>query len=297
MSHFAKPRRPEPLPGTPEALAREQERARILAEAHGQRQALVPVSTQAIVPEVVEATALAVPQTPSLQVRLKEFPELPPSDRLKVIPKAQPVKYKDPKLGYDMDALPPATGNKPDICVKHTFSSSANSPDWLNNPGGSSAECIVCGVTIRKDLIRPDRKGMNFHYVDAYGLQLSSMIELDCPVFIGDTNGAIGEAKQRVRGHDVILETVDARLNRLEQHNQYLQEQLEAKIQLDVNGLVAWLSQVSQMSAQAQLPTTQVAIAGLPFEIPTPIAELVRGVGETITVKAIREGEDDDDDY
>lgn len=40
---------------------------------------------------------------------------------------------------------------------------------------------------------------MKYHYVDAFGLKITSMIPLSCPTFIGDPNGAILEAKQRGR--------------------------------------------------------------------------------------------------
>ena len=269
----ARPRKPEPLPGSPEALEAAAERERILA-AHkaAQPTAIMPANTY----------QLATPRNQALS----PLPDLPPSTR------ATKLALPDNSEVYIVEKVPKATGVKPHYDVPHDFGSLSNQPDWLNDNGGQTNTCRVCGVTERRDLIRADRKGMNYHYSDAYGVQITSMVPLSCPTFLGDPNGAIAEAKQRVRKHDVMLETVDARLDRLEADNLYLREQLEAKIQLDVTGLVAWLSQMSQLSVQAQLPTTAVQVAGLPYEVPTPIADLVQGVGVTINVRA--EPEDDD---
>jgi hypothetical protein len=230
-----------------------------------------------------------------LRVELKPFPELPPSTRLDKIPAAQygMTTFKAPSGAeipvLDLDTVPIDTGNKPAHDAPHQWGDDPTArngqPDWLNDNGGMTKTCRVCGVMERRDLIRADRKGMKYHYVDAFGIALTSMVPLSCPTFLGDVPGAVGEAKQRVRKLDSQMETVGARLDRLEAHNTYLQEQLEAKIQLDLNGLVAWLGQMAALSAQNQLPTTLVDVAGLPFVIPTPIADLVRGVGQEITVE------------
>lgn len=287
MTLPARNRPPPPMPGSPEALQAEEERNRIIAASRAQ------------------TTALAAPKASGLATSLAPLPPLPPSKRLEKIPVAKydmttfhgPSGAEIPVM--DMDTVPVDTGMKPADRVPHEWGMdpqdlrSKNAPDWLNDNGGQTKVCRVCGVTMRSDLIRPDRKGMKYHYVDAFGLSLTSMIELFCPTFIGDTNGAVGEAKQRVRHLDVQMETVHDRLDRLEADNQYLREQLEAKIQLDVTGLVEWLGQIAKMSATAHLPTTQVSVAGLPLEIPTPMADLIRGVGEAVTVDVTFEEDED----
>lgn len=265
-------RPPIPLPGSPEALKNEEERTRIIMASKAQTGLLMPTPSQ-----------------------LKPLPELPQSTRLATIPTAQfgvtsftgpsGAKYPVP----DMETVPVATGNKPAAEVQHQWDDvdsgrPGQQPGWLNTGGRAIRTCKVCGVTERNDLIRTDRKGMGHHYVDVYGVAMTSVVELFCPTFIGDTNGTLGEAKQRVRGLDIKMETVEARLDRLEQDNQYLREQLEAKINLDVTGLVEWLSQMAKLSAEARLPTTSVTVAGLGLEVPTPVADLVRGVGEAVTV-------------
>jgi hypothetical protein len=279
MTLPARNRPPPPFPGSPEAIKADEERVRIINEA----QAKEAKGTKISIPKA----SLAVPSSTSLVVpfegKLKPFPELPPSTRLEKIPEA----VKDYSSG-DI-ALPTATGNKPATHVAHQWGDDPtkknSQPDWLNDNGGQTRTCRVCGVTCRKDLIRVDRKGMSFHYVDAFGVAMTSMIELDCPTFLGDVPGAVGEAKQRIRGLDSHVETIDARLDRLEQHNAYLQTQLEAKIQLDVTSFVSWLAQMAAMSAQAALPTTSVAVGSLPLEIPSPIADLIRGIGTQVPVK------------
>lgn len=256
----ARLRPPEPLPGSPEAIAAAEKREQVLATARAQN------------------AMVTGPHTSITRVQLDDFPELPPSSRLTTIPVAQPHRISD-KDGYDLDRVPEATGNKPAANVPHQWSS-----DWLNDTDGRT--CKVCGVVEKSgSLIRADRKGMPHHYVDAFGVAITSMVELTCPTFIGDMGGAVAETKGRVRNLDSQMETVDARLDRLEQHNQYLQDQLTSKIQLDVNGLVNWLTQMVQLNIQNQLPTTVVEVAGLPLEIPSPIADLIRGVGVTIDVK------------
>jgi hypothetical protein len=196
-----------------------------------------------------------------------------------------------------MDKVPEATEDKPADRVPHDFGGNDGKngqPDWLNDNGGTNRTCRVCGVSVRTDLIRPDRKGMKYHYVDAYGIAMTSMVELFCPTFLGDVPGAVGEAKQRIRHLDVQMETVDDRLDRIEADNRYLREQLEAKIQLDVTSLVEWLGQMAKMAAEARLPTTQVTVAGLGLEIPSPIADLVKGVGEAVVIDVAFEDDDPD---
>ena len=211
-------------------------------------------------------------------ITLRDPPPLRDSTRIAVIPIAA-TGAQDP------ESVPKATGNKPAANVPHQWGNGpGGQPDWLNDSGGRT--CRVCGVSERTDLIRADRKGMKYHYVDAYGVQMTSMVQLYCPTFIGDTNGTLAETKGRVRNLDCQMETIDSRLERLERDNIYLREQLEAKIQLDVTGLVDWLSQVAALARQNELASTRVEVAGLPYAVPMPVADLIRGVGTTIDIEA-----------
>lgn len=267
MSLPPRNRPPPPFPGSPEALKAEEERNRIILASQTGK------------------TTLAVPQA-----TLLPLPELPQSTRLSTIPVAQfDMKTFTGQSGnkynvHDLENAPASTGNKPSTDVQHQWDDvggggAGQQPGWLNS-SELVKTCRVCGVTMRADLIRADRRGMNFHYVDAFGTAMTSLVELSCPTFLGDVPGAVAETKGRVRNLDCQMETVHDRLDRLEKDNLYLREQLGAKIQLDVTGLVDWLGQMAQMAAQAGLPMSGVTVAGLPLEVPMPIADLVRGVGE-----------------
>lgn len=223
-----------------------------------------------------EGTSLAV-QVPVSTGTLAPLPPLPPSDRLTVIPEA--------KFDVATEKVPEATGNKPAPFVEHQWGASkgtppaARQPDWLNDGsldgGNGGRTCAVCGVTERTRLIRADRKGMDYHYVDAYGVAMSSLVPLGCPTFLGDVAGAAAETKQRVRNLDAQHETMDARMTRLEQDNAYLRAKLEEKITVDVTGLVEWLAQVAALSNQAGLPSLPVSVAGLSYEVPKPVADMI----------------------
>ncbi len=265
-------RKPEPLPGSPQALQDQEERNRIILAARAQ------------------TTALAAPKASELA----PLPPLPPSKRLTDIPVAKydMTTWTGPsgiqRQVVDMEKVPEATGNKPAAFVEHQWGRGGGSkgqPDWLDQVDGGRV-CSVCGVQESTgSVIMPGMaKGMSYVYRDATNKEIVSMIPLGCPTFIGHVNGAIGEAKQRIRNLDAHIETVDDRLDRLEADNLYLREQLESKINLDVTGLVEWLGQMAKMAAEAQLSMSPVVVNGLPLEVPTPIADLVRGVGEAVVV-------------
>ena len=149
----------------------------------------------------------------------------------------------------------------------------------------------MCGVSVRTDLIRADRKGMKYHYVDAYGIAMTSMVELGCPTFLGDVPGAVGEAKQRIRKLDSEMETAQARLDRLEADNQYLRAKLEEKVTIDVTGFVQWLGEIKAMAEAASLPMAPVNVGGLPYEVPVPVANMIIDVAAV----PVSNGSDDDD--
>lgn len=226
----------------------------------------VPVGV-ALVPARLENTGLWQP------------PDLEPKPPRKIEPASI---VRDSTGSVDTDALPPDTGLKPDPDTPHDFGDGGNrngQPDWLNALDSGGRVCRVCGVSERTDkLIRADRKGMKYHYTDAYGIQMTSMVPLSCPTFLGDVPGAVGEAKQRVRKLDNQMTGVLDRLAKVEAQNRELREQLESKIELDVTNLVQWLGQMVKLHAEHQLPTATVQVAGLPYEIPKPIAEMVKGV-------------------
>jgi len=258
----------------------EAERARILAAA------APPASEQAIIPASRANLAPVASATPIAHTSQQTFPERPKK-------LARPKYFVNDQGTIDLEKVPQATGVKPHPETQHDWGNdpqdprNKNFPDWLNDNGGQQKTCRVCGVTERRDLIRVDRKGMNYHYVDAYGIAITSLVPLNCPTFLGDVPGAVAEAKGRIRNLDTQMEQVHYRMEALEQQNMQLQAQLDAKIQLDVTGFVNWLSSMTALSATAQIATTPVDVAGLPYEVPTPIADLLQGIAtvrEPVTI-------------
>jgi len=173
---------------------------------------------------------------------------------------------------------------------------------WTQNAFESTPSCLcsVCGVTMTKTggvLVGSPQK---YIYEDAVGRQIHSMIELGCPVFIGDTNGSVAEAKERVRrvggrvdGVEDRVDSVEVRLARLEAENRGLHDsvvslmaenselraRLNEKIELDVTGLVDWLSQMVMLHSRNLLPTVPATVTGVPLALPAPVAELIIEVG------------------
>jgi len=126
-----------------------------------------------------------------------------------------------------------------------------------------------------------------FHYSDAAGRQINTMVELGCPVFVGDTNGTLAETKDKVRhvgsrvdGVENRVDSVEDRLSALETENAELRTRLDAKIELDVSGLVEWLSEMALLHLKNQLPTVPATVTGVPLALPAPVAALVIEVGK-----------------
>ena len=117
---------------------------------------------------------------------------------------------------------------------------------WEQEQWSSSIEmtCKVCGVTWE-----PMSKGtLNHEYIDAMGRRISSLIELPCPVFIGDTNGAVAETKHRVRQVKDKVETMDERLHRLEEENINLKQLIVEQQEQVKQQMTDWLIGVMQQA-------------------------------------------------
>jgi len=103
-----------------------------------------------------------------------------------------------------------------------------NNPDkkhvWTSEMGISGSTCEICGVT-RVSLMNVGKPGMTFQYTDAYGIQIQSMKDLPCPLFVGDLGGGIANNTYAIRKLKGQVETIDERLVRLEAANAWHQEQ------------------------------------------------------------------------
>ena len=117
---------------------------------------------------------------------------------------------------------------------------------WQQDQWSSTVEmtCKVCGVTWD-----PMSKGtLNHEYVDAMGRRISSLVELPCPVFIGDTNGAVAETKYRVRMVKDKVESMEERLQRLEDENTNLKRTLIEHQENVKQQMTEWLIGVMQQA-------------------------------------------------
>lgn len=155
-------------------------------------------------------------------------------------------------------------------------------------------QCLVCGCSevplVRADM--EDRRGSQtgkksrlYHYRDARGNTISSLIPLACPVYLGDVNGAVGEAKQRIRNVTGRVDTVegrveglDARLARLEAENEALRAQVQAN-QADVGAFVQWLGQMVAEHSARGLPAVTVGVSGREYRLPPPVASVITAIG------------------
>lgn len=162
--------------------------------------------------------------------------------------------------------------------------------DWLNNPDGSRV-CRVCGVTeVTNAVIRVDRVGMPFHYRDAHGVAFSSMVEIPCPAYVGDTAGAVAEAKMRVRdvthrvtGVEDRVESVEDRLARLEVENEDLRAQVSAVGQQagDAATLLRTLVKMAE-EARRTRQIGMVNVRGQDFRVPLAIIDVIDVIGEEV---------------
>jgi len=124
---------------------------------------------------------------------------------------------------------------------------------------------------------------MKYRYQDAFGVTFDSMVELSCPTFVGDVAGAAAESKQRIRQLSADLETANQRLDRLEQYNEYLIDQIEKKMTLDAQGLVQWLQAMAALSAANNGETELVATGSRILALPSPVAQLMVEIGQDVT--------------
>lgn len=176
---------------------------------------------------------------------------------------------------------------------------------WTNSAWDSSGEktCGVCGLTETPGVTRADmedpsgmrtgKKSRLYHYRDAAGVTMSSLIPLtSCPTYIGQMGGAVGETKQRLRGVTTRVGTVEGRVDsvedrmtRLEEENRNLREQVDSD-RADVVAFIQWLGKMTREHAQRGLPTVQMSVQNEQYMLPAPVADIIRSMG---TIPRVRE--------
>lgn len=120
--------------------------------------------------------------------------------------------------------------------------------------------CRVCGVTCQTDsVIQADKRSLRYTYTDAYNVQIQSLTELGCPIFVGQVAGKVLAVEGQVKGvrtvlveHDTRVSSVEERLLQLEQDNQQLRAQLQVAQTIDVTQILAWMQQF--VGQDKQLP-------------------------------------------
>lgn len=112
---------------------------------------------------------------------------------------------------------------------------------WEDNLFGSAERtCKVCGVTWKP----MNKSEYPYEYSDAMGRTIRSLVELHCPTFIGNTEGAAAETKQRVRNLNVDVRSLEDRLARLEEENIALRAEQAHREEK----LTQWLADVMQQA-------------------------------------------------
>lgn len=161
--------------------------------------------------------------------------------------------------------------------------------------GSTDKVCSVCGVTELLGLTRADmedpsgmvtgKKVRMYHYRDAQNKTMSSLIPLACPAFVGDIAGTLGETKQRLRtvtgrvgSVEGRVESVEDRVARLEEENVNLRQQVNSD-RADVIALVNWLGQMVREHSQRGLPSVEMTVEGERYQLPPPVANVIRTLG------------------
>jgi hypothetical protein len=104
--------------------------------------------------------------------------------------------------------------------------------------GNGEKTCARCGVTMHNPLsVNVSKKSLSYTYTDAYGVQISSLKELPCPLFVGDVGGGIANNTYRTRTlrkdlNDVgsEVDVLKERMRLLEERNLMLEEFLREKL-------------------------------------------------------------------
>lgn len=124
-----------------------------------------------------------------------------------------------------------------------------------------------------------------YHYRDAQNKTMSSLIPLTCPAFVGDVAGTVGETKERLRNVtgrvgsvEGRVESVEDRVARLEEENVSLREQVNSD-RADVMALVNWLGQMVKEHSQRGLPSVVMTVEGEQYQLPPPVANVIRTLG------------------
>ncbi len=117
--------------------------------------------------------------------------------------------------------------------------------------------CKVCGVSMQGEMNNfIDKKSMKYVYRDAYGVTISSLTELPCPLFVGDLGGGVAnntyrgrKLEGRVQDLDGDLQEMRERMKRLEDENALLARQAARRQELALD-LMARLATAAERLAE-----------------------------------------------
>jgi len=103
---------------------------------------------------------------------------------------------------------------------------------------------------------------------------------------LAGSNGAIAETKERIRGIQDDVETLDQRVARLEAENVRLQAQIDSKT-IDMTAFVQWLASQVQAQIQSGGQSRSVLPDSVRAMLPEPIAQTLDVIdAEFVTVPA-----------
>lgn len=142
--------------------------------------------------------------------------------------------------------------------------------------GNGEKTCTVCGVTMSNPMsANLSKQSLKYIYTDAYGVSISTLKELPCPVFVGDLGGGVATVTHSTRKLTGKVESINERVTRLEQENAELRERADRRqeVALDLlSRLVAAAERLAELGdakvAPKLLPDHSDIIEAIVVEMP-----------------------------
>lgn len=136
--------------------------------------------------------------------------------------------------------------------------------------------------------VQTGKKSRLYHYRDARGNTISSLIPLECPLYVGDIPGTVAETKQRLRGTvtrvagvEGRVGSVEERLATLELENRALKEQVRTNHE-GVSAFAAWLRDMVAEHVHRGGPVVPLTLEGETHQLPPPVARLIVDLGAVV---------------
>lgn len=158
--------------------------------------------------------------------------------------------------------------------------------------GNGEKTCTVCGVTMSNPMsINVSKQSFKYIYTDAYGVSISTLKELPCPLFVGDVGGGVASNTDRTRRLTGKVESIDERVGRLEAENTELRERADKRQEVALDLLSRLVSAAERL---VELGDTEITHRLLPDQADIIDAIVVeRPERERVPVRALQEESDE----